>query len=418
MEQGWSSDMLEVTREQARRFVLDVQGLRTDKRCKSTLDVAHRIHNIQIDTISAVSRSHNLIAFNRYDNYSEGEVWDELKNGNLFEYWSHALCLLPIDSYSFYAWKMELHRSNPWAEYDRWARENIDTINQVYRTVVDNGPTGSQDFGRRERRSNGWWDMRSERMALDYLFYIGKLMVTSRENFQRYYDLTERVLPPHIDSEPMSDDEVTDFVITTVLTSLGLVGATDLKLYLGRSVARKLWGGQTKKIESHLTEMALHDNVDEVAVEGVGQCFFVDTAMGRNLERRYCDDDDVAVPVKLLSPFDNLLRERHFPLTLWNFNYKLECYTPKNKRVFGYYVLPILDQHELRGRIDAKVHRKTGLLELISVYLEDEEVCSEAGLQRLYHGVYKFAKFNGCQSVRCRDVHPRKFTGKIRALFS
>ncbi len=410
--------MLEVTREQAKRFVLDVQGLRTDNRCRSILDVAHRIHNIQIDTISAVSRSHNLIVFNRYDDYSEGEIWNELKGGSLFEYWSHALCLLPIDSYPFYAWKMELHRSSPWAEYERWARENTDMINEVYRTVVDNGPTGSQDFGRREKRSKGWWDMRSERIALDYLFYVGKLMVSSRVNFQRYYDLTERVLPPHIDSEPMSDDEVPNFVTKTVLTSLGLVSATDLKLYLGRSVAQKLWGGQTEKIESHLTEMVSHDRVDEVAVEGVDRRFFVDTMMGSNLERGYFDDDDVVVPIKLLSPFDNLLRERHYPLALWDFNYKLECYTPKSKRVFGYYVLPILDQHELRGRIDAKMYRKTGQLELVSVYLEDEEICSEAGFQRMRCGVDEFAKFHGCQSVRCCAVHPKKFTEKMRTLFS
>jgi uncharacterized protein YcaQ len=410
--------MLDISREQAKRFVLDVQGLRTDNRCKSVLDVARRIHNIQIDTISAVSRSHNLIVFNRYSDYSEGEVWNELKGGNLFEYWSHALCLLPIDSYPFYAWKMKLYRSRPWTEYKRWSRENAETIKDVYRVVVDNGPTASQDFGRRERRSKGWWDVRSERIALDYLFYIGKLMVSYRENFQRYFDLTERVLPPHIDAEPMSDDDVPDYVVTTVLTSLGLINAIDLRTYLGRSVVRELWGAQTKKIESYLTELAFQDKVEEVAIEGIDQRFFVATSLAGKLERGHYDDNNAAVAVKLLSPFDNLFRERHYPLAVWDFNYKLECYIPKSKRIFGYYVLPILDQQEMRGRIDAKVHRKAGLLELISVYLEDEEICSEGGLQRLYHGIIEFAGFHGCQSIRCRAVHPKKIAGKIEALFS
>jgi uncharacterized protein YcaQ len=410
--------MLDISREQAKRFVLDIQGLRTDNRCKSVLDVARRIHNIQIDTISAVSRSHNLIVFNRYSDYSEGEVWNQLKGGNLFEYWSHALCLLPIDSYPFYAWKMKLYRSKPWTEYERWARDNAETIKEVYRTVVDNGPTASQDFGRRERRSEGWWDMRSERMALDYLFYVGKLMVSFRDSFQRYFDLTERVLPSRIDVEPMSDDDIPEFVVTTVLTSLGLASAIDLRTYLGRSVARELWGGQTKKIESHLTELVSHDKLDEVAIEGIHQRFFVATELAGKLEGGYNDDDDAAVAIKLLSPFDNLLRERHYPLAVWKFNYKLECYTPKSKRIFGYYVLPILDQQELRGRIDAKVHRKTGLLELVSVYLEDEEICSEAGLQRLQNGIGEFAEFHGCQSVSCCAVHPKKLTGKTEALFS
>ena len=115
--------MIELSVDDARRFVLDVQGLRTDKLCRSTMDVAHRLHNIQIDTMSVVARSHNLIVYNRIPQYKEGDVWKYLKKGKLFEYWSHALCLIPIETYPFYVRKMEPAKNTTKGYYQRFGEE-------------------------------------------------------------------------------------------------------------------------------------------------------------------------------------------------------------------------------------------------------------------------------------------------------
>jgi len=114
--------MIEISLKDARNFILDAQGLRTSKPCKSVLDVARRIHNIQIDTISVVSRSHNLITFNRYSKYEDGSIWDYEKKGELFEYWSHAMCMMPIETYPFYAWRRKFY---PSPRDKKWANKYI-----------------------------------------------------------------------------------------------------------------------------------------------------------------------------------------------------------------------------------------------------------------------------------------------------
>ncbi|MCJ7817777.1 MAG: winged helix DNA-binding domain-containing protein, partial [Candidatus Thorarchaeota archaeon] len=123
-------------------------------------------------------------------------------------------------------------------------------------------------------------------------------------------------------------------------------------------------------------------------------------------------------PVKLLTPFDNILRERAFAKRIWDFDYKIECYIPAPDRIYGYFVLPILDKNKLAGRLDAKAHRKEGVLELKSLYLENDDIHSTEGLQRLYTGIENFAKFHSCDSIKVGKVTPRKFTTKVRSLFS
>ncbi|MHA2462875.1 MAG: DNA glycosylase AlkZ-like family protein, partial [Candidatus Thorarchaeota archaeon] len=183
--------MIEVAPEQARSFMLDVQGLRTEKPSKSVTAVARRIHNIQIDTISVVSRSHNLITYNRFAGYKEGKIWDALKKGQLFEYWSHAMCLIPIEAYPFYAWKMQHYPEKLWSNYMRWAKENEHVIDSVYKHVKKYGATASATVGGKNEGEKGWWGMKAERMALEFLHIDGSLMIAYRKGFQKYYDLPE-----------------------------------------------------------------------------------------------------------------------------------------------------------------------------------------------------------------------------------
>ena len=122
-------------------------------------------------------------------------------------------------------------------------------------------------------------------------------------------------------------------------------------------------------------------------------------------------------PVKLLTPFDNILRERALPKRIWNFDYKIECYVPAPDRVYGYFVLPILDRTDLAGRLDAKVHRKTGVLEIKALYLENKELKSSQGLDRLKRGIVDFADFHSCEMIEVGKVRPRNLTRKIRSQF-
>lgn len=404
--------MLEATVDQVRRFVLQKQGLRTNRPLKSVVEVASRIHNIQIDTISVVARSHDLIVHNRLQGYKTGQIWDWLKRGRLFEYWSHAMCLLPVEAYSYYAWTMKNAPEAVWSTIHEWASNHKDAIEAVYSKVRTDGPTSTSDFEKKNKRRGTWWDWSTEKAALEYLFYVGRLMIDHRENFQRFYDLTERVLPKDVATEPMPEQEVPLFVAKTVLSSLGVVGAEDIRLYLGRFPSRVLWKGKKSEIEKYLDELQREGVISDFTLEGINGRFFVLRKDTRELEK-CADPGNDDLPVKLLSPFDNVVRERHLPRTLWSFDYAIESYTPPEKRVYGYYVLPILDCYRLVGRTDVKAHRKEGVLELKSIYLEPDVAKQREFQDRLAAGVRAFSEFHGCERVRTGMVVPKRETKAI-----
>ncbi len=406
--------MIEASLEDARKLVLDAQGLRTANPCKSVVEVARRIHSIQIDTISVVSRSHNLITFNRFSEYKDGSIWDYEKKGELFEYWSHAMCMMPIETYPFYVWRRQFY---PSSRDKKWAIGHKDTIDQVYRHVKKNGVTNSASIGNSNPESTGWWDWKVEKRALEHLYTIGKLMVAYRKGFQKYYDLTERVLPGHIDSEPMSDEDAADFVVDTSLGSLGIGCYDDIRTYHNKLPSQKIWKGRKDQIESYLEQRVKEGHLEEVIIEGLEDRYFV---LAKNVDSLNASSmmDLNDSPVKLLTPFDNILRERAFPKRIWDFDYTIECYVPVPDRIYGYFVLPILDKNELAGRLDAKVHRKEGLLEIKALYLESKELQSSDGLERLKRGLEEFAQFHNCDSIKITKVTPRKMTKPARILFS
>lgn len=406
--------MIEISPEQARGFILKTQGLRTNKPSKSIVDVAKRIHNIQIDTISVISRSHNLITFNRFPKYEEGAIWDAEKVGHLFEYWSHSMCMMPIETYPFYVWRRKFY---PGKRTKRWAAENKVTIKQVYQHVKKNGVTNSASIGEVPEGNTGWWDWKIEKHALEYLFTIGKLMVAYRKGFQKFYDVTERVLPNHIDSEPMNDEEAAKFIVDSSLGSLGLGCYDDIRTYHNKLPSQELWGSRKDQIEMHLDQRVSEGDLEEVSINGLDERYFVLSSNVARLE----SGSELSLesePVKLLTPFDNILRERAFAKRIWDFDYKIECYVPARDRVYGYFVLPILDKNKLAGRLDAKAHRREGVLEVKSLYLENDALHSTEGKERLQKGIVHFAKFHKCDTIKIGKVTPRKFTKKIRSEFS
>ena len=259
--------MIEVSRSEAKSFILHVQGLRTQKPASNIMSVMNRIHNVQIDTISVVSRSHNLIIYNRLPVYKEGSVWSLLKQRKIFEYWSHAACLMPMETYPFYAWRSSFFPEELWSSFRKWASKNHDAIEEVYARVKKDGVTNSASMGERKAKSDGWWDWKTEKRALEYLYITGKLMIAYRKNFQKYYDLAERVLPPGISTEPISEEEAREFVLDTTLRSLGLGSYLDVRSYLGAFPARRLWGRRKEQLESYLDHQAAEGRIEEVSIE-------------------------------------------------------------------------------------------------------------------------------------------------------
>lgn len=410
--------MIEIPLEQAQKFILNNQGLLTDSSSKSILDIVKRIHNLQIDTISVVARAQDLTLFNRKSDYQEGQVWKLLEEKKLFEFWSHGICLMPFEEYPFYAWKMEYKKENPSTWWKKWYPENKDVIKEVYNYVKKNGPTRSADFKRSEtKKSEGWWDWKKEKLALELLYDQGKLLIAYRKNFQKYYDLSERVLPSGINTDPLAKEELADYLIQTIFSSLGLASYEELRHYIGMAVFRSLWKNNRKSVMNYLQNEVEEDKLIEINIKNQETKHFILKEHESKLNNLDINLDK-NLPVKFLTPFDNTIRDRDLPLRLWDFDYKIECYTPAPQRVYGYFTLPMLDGHSLIGRIDLKAHRKEGILEIKSLHFEKWYKPTEKSYERLTSGLSKLADFHNCTEIRFNETIPTKIQKSISTLLN
>ncbi|HUT80294.1 MAG TPA: crosslink repair DNA glycosylase YcaQ family protein [Candidatus Bathyarchaeia archaeon] len=405
--------MIQLSREQAQRFILHKQGLLTNNQLNSSLDVVKRIHNIQIDTISVVSRSHNLILFNRFNGYIEKTIWDLLEQKEVFEFWSHAMCFLPIEEYPYYLWKAKLFSEGIGSWWAGWAEKSKHIIEEVYEYVKKNGPTTSSDFKNTSKKPGGWWNWKDEKAALDILYSLGKLMISYRKNFQRYYDLTERVLPARISNEPLPKDELPNYLLKIVLSSIGIVNYDELKTYTGNAIAKFIWKNNKKNAIEFLDQNVEDGLLETVAIDGINENFYMLASECKEISKIDNFTNDY---IAFISPFDNLIRERYLPEKFWNFEYKIECYVPEPKRKYGYYVLPILDNSQFIGRTDVKVHRKEQKLELKSIYFESNIHIDDDILERFYKGLQKFANFHECKEIVIGNVYPKDYENQIKSL--
>ena len=397
----------QISLNQVRRFILENQFLRTENPTDSLLEVIEKVHNVQIDTISVVARAQDLTLFNRVKNYKEKDVWKWEKEGKIFEYFSHVLCFLPIEEYPFYAWIIDHNSENPGNWTKNWIPENKSIIDRVYKHIKTSGPTCSADFKNATKvKREGWWELKAENIALKYLFYSGRILVSYRKGFQRYYDLPERVIPSNISSEPMEQDELSHHMIEIVLNALGLACVDDIWNYLGIIFPKIVWDNDKQKLTNFLEESVSEGALIPINIENIKEKFYL-TETDYNKLSKTPDKAEKNFPVKLLSPFDNVIRDRYYPKKIWNFDYKFEAYVPKNKRELGFFLLPILDNYKLIGNVDAKVHRREKKLEIITIYIDVD--LNEDLIFRLRNGIFQFAQLNNCTKIVLNTAVPKKF---------
>jgi uncharacterized protein YcaQ len=392
--------------EKVQKFILEKQGLRTERSVNSTLDLIKKIHNVQIDTISVVARSQDLTVYNRFPEYKEKDIWKLEQDKKLFEFYSHRLCLMPIEEFPFYLWIFDHFRKNLGTWTKNWASKNTKIIDHVYTFIKKHGETASSDFkSKNKAERGGWGEIKSENLALKYLFHTGKLLISFRKGFQRYYDLTERILPANISSEPMEKNELSIHMLNSILKGLGVVSLNEILNYLGKDFPKIIWDGKKQSMIDFLEDSVKDGLLMRINIQSLKDPFYT-------LESEYDElisqiiEPNPEFPVKLLTPFDNIIRDRYYPKTIWNFDYKFEAYVPKAKRQFGFFCLPILDNYDLVGFIDVKAHRKDKRLELISGYLNKE--IDHNFTNRLERGIHDFAQFHGCIDVSIGKFHPNE----------
>lgn len=401
-----------VTRDDVKRLSVYKQGLHQRPASSDQTALKRVIEGIgllQLDSISVVARSHYLVMLARAGIYDPAELDALLESGFLFETWAHAMCQLPSAHYPWYhAYIQQKRRNERQWQVDRFDIDMAPIIAHVLETIRQRGPLSSKDFESERQGDGGWWNWKPTKVALEYLLDYGELMISHRVNFQRYYDLPERVLARH---DFTLDKSIEDFRRWTIERGLRHIG-------IGTSNHVADYYRQYKRDAAAI----LNDMLDAGTALPVAVAGWKDQA--------YIHRDDLALLEAIqsgeheprltlfLSPFDNLFWDRNRDETLWDFYYRIEVYTPKAKRVYGYYVMPILHGCELIGRIDPKVDRKKKRLIFNNLHLERGVKLNGALYRGLIRAIEEFMAFHGCQSFDLRKCNRAPLARRLRKHFA
>jgi uncharacterized protein YcaQ len=345
----------------ARRIALAAQGFDTARpQTKATqrhVDaLISRLGVIQIDSVNVLVRSQELPLFARLGNHDRRAIPKATEQQKLFEYWGHEAAHLPVDLHPLFRWKMDAARTGKVTHWGltSFYEENKAFVKRILKHVEKNGSTTSRKLSTRTEKKGTWWDWDEAKVALEYLFLTGELMSRGRgSDFARIYDTTERVLPQRIiDAPTPSEHEARKQLLVRSAVAQGVATASDLADYYRQKLAT---------VKPLIAELVEEGELREVAVDGWTEKAFVyrNAKLPKQLHA-----------TALLSPFDSLVWCRPRNERLFDFHYRIEIYTPKEKRKFGYYVLPFMMNGEMVGRVDLKADRAKGILQAHSVHTE------------------------------------------------
>ena len=341
---------------------------------------------IQLDSISVIERAHNHIWRSRVPDFRPDQSNQLLEDAQVFEYWAHAAAYLPIKEYRYYLADKSAVKDGT---LRRGYIKDRKLMAQVLKRIADEGPLASKDLEDRRTKSNGWWDWKPAKRAVEALYFEGELMISSRAGFQKTYNLAERVLPKGIDSTPPTIEERASHMLDQQLACHGLVsavGATYGRRDAALRQAMKAELAQRLAAETLVTVTLPNNSLYYIEPEHLEQ------PMPR-LDNR----------LKILSPFDNAVIQRKRLIDLFAFDYQLECYVPAPKRRYGYLALPLLYKDNFVGRMDCKAHRADKVLEIKGLFFESGHDTPEVHAA-LDKALPDFAGFQGCDSVRRRHL--------------
>jgi uncharacterized protein YcaQ len=392
----------DISANEARRIAVAAQGLAdprpTGKVTRRHLrKVMEQIGLIQIDSVNVLVRSQELPLFARLGPHSRSLIDDATSAGELFEYWVHEASHVPTVDYHLYRWKMESeHR---WGEVRRLKERRPEFLEEVLARVERGGPVVSGEFNARVGPKGSWWDWDDAKIALEHLFWSGKLTGRRRPNdFARQYELTERWIPQSALDRPVpTEREARKELLVMAAKHHGVGTFGDLADYhrQNKPIARPL-----------LAELVEEGRLMPVTVEGWAQPAFLhpDARRPRRVSAR-----------ALLSPFDSLVFNRERTERVFGFHYRIEIYVPPPKRIYGYYVLPFLLGDELVGRFDLKSDRQTSTL-LVQAAYGEPGVPAEVIVPELAEELRLMATWLGLEHV---VVKPRgELSGALASAFA
>ncbi|CDX29715.1 conserved hypothetical protein [Mesorhizobium plurifarium] len=345
----------------ARRIALGAQGF-NDPKPGGVPDRRHlarvlsRTGLLQIDSVSAVVRAHYMPLYSRLGPYPLALLDNAAvtRKRAVFEYWAHEASFLPVETYPLMRWRMQRAEQGDemYLGLAKWGRERKAMIDEIYKEVADRGPIAASDI-EGHKGNGGWWGWSEAKHAFEWLFWAGRITTAYRRGFERYYDLPERVLPQAVLDLPVpSVEDAHRELLRISARAHGIATYGDLRDYF------RLAPGDTK---DRIEELVEAGELLPVKVEGWDKPAYLhkDARIPRRIEAR-----------ALLAPFDPVVFERTRTEKLFGFRYRIEIYTPAEKRQYGYYVLPFLLGDRIVARIDLRADRPASVLRVHAAYAE------------------------------------------------
>ena len=359
---------IDLSSAEARRLALSSLGLAAKRPRRASVAhvraTAERLGAIQIDSVNVLARAHYLPTFSRYGPYPTAAL-DDLVHGRreLFEYWGHAACFLPLDLYPLLRWRME-NQCEAWSGV---GRKQQDFMKAVYDEVAERGPLSAGQLSNGGKSKGPWWGWSDGKEALELLFRMGRVAIAGRRNFERLYDIPERVFPIELlGAAPVAAADAKEALLVRAARALGVGTAKDIAQYFHIDAwwDRLTVNGRRApaKTDMLFAELVEDGRLERVNVQGWKQPAYVvpDVRIPRSVDA-----------CAIVSPFDPLLWERKWTKTVFDFDYQIEIYVPGPKRIYGYYVLPFVMGDRFAARVDLKADRKTSTLIVHGAFVED-----------------------------------------------
>ncbi|MCW2877026.1 MAG: hypothetical protein JWQ95_1126 [Sphaerisporangium sp.] len=401
MANGLPVPALELSSDEARRVILRAQGfLGADSRRGGVTAMLRRLAAVQLDTISVLARSHELVAYARLGSVGRAKVerayWHD--PALAFEYWCHAACILPIDDWPLYSFRRRAYRDRRF----RW-HEVPPTIDKVLEQVRNEGPLTTTELGG-AKNGGPWWDWSDVKIAVEFLLDIGEVVCTRRVGWRRVYDVADRVVPSALLGEDLTDAECVVRLARIAGTALGVATRADLADFL------RVRGAYAAMLD----EALLDGSAGLVPVRVAG---WAEARGGGRVTGGAARPNAWADPAALqtaprghhrttpLSPFDSLVWDRARTERVFGFTHRLEAYVPKEKRVHGYFTMPVLAGGRLIGRVDPAREGSTFVARQVGFEPGAGASVRAGTVEAMAEALWEAAAWVGCDDVRVERVN-------------
>lgn len=385
------STPLRISNRDARWLWLTTQGLATAP--TGPLNLRQIIKNlgfVQLDTIRNVTRAHHHILWNRNQNYREPMLKGLLADDRaIFEHFTHDASVIPIEFYPM--WQRQFRRLEEKVSQSSFYRSALSRCDMaaIKERIAHEGPLSTHAFDTKITGKKEMWARPPHKKALDHMWYAGELTTSHRENFVKYYDLTERVIPPEHLQTKHSEKEQIDWLCRNALGRLGFGAPGDIQ---------RFWGAMSAVEAKSWVDRNQHQLVSVELQASAGG--WVKAYAPADIESRLAATARPTSRLRIINPFDPVIRDRDRLARLFGFDYRIEIFVPAAKRQWGYYVYPLLECDRFVGRIELKADRRAGQLHIVHLWKEPGIQWTAKRAQKLDTELGRIARFVDTPDIR------------------